>query len=54
MQKITSSALKEIRTQGWGFDEKNTRFIPKDVADLSPEDLPRLKLKRAFETKGAE
>lgn len=44
----STEALKEIRAQGWGFDEKNTRFIPKDIAGLSPEDVPRLKLKWAF------
>ena len=44
----STDSLKEVRAQGWGFDEKNTRFIPKDIAGLSPEDVPRLKLKWAF------
>lgn len=44
----STEPLKEIRTQGWGFDEKNTRFIPEDIAGIKPEDIPRLKLKWAF------
>ena len=47
----SAAPLKEIRAQGWGFDERNTRFIPKDIAGLSPEDVPRLKLKWAFKYK---
>jgi polyvinyl alcohol dehydrogenase (cytochrome) len=33
---------------GWGLDERNTRFIPADVARLAPAEVPRLALKWAF------
>ena len=42
-QKGTS--IEEIRTHGWGFDEKNSRFIPANIARLNTEDVPFLKLK---------
>ncbi len=34
--------------KGWGFDYRNTRFIPKEVAQLDKKDLSKLKLKWAF------
>ncbi|HUI58927.1 MAG TPA: PQQ-binding-like beta-propeller repeat protein [Steroidobacteraceae bacterium] len=36
---------------GWGYD--NARFIPAEVAHLSVSDVPRLKLRWAFEFPGA-
>jgi polyvinyl alcohol dehydrogenase (cytochrome) len=33
---------------GWGIDHENTRFIPADVARLTPEAVPKLELKWAF------
>jgi polyvinyl alcohol dehydrogenase (cytochrome) len=33
---------------GWGLNHGNTRFIPDDVAQFSPEDLDGLELKWAF------
>ena len=47
------ASIKEIRTHGWGFDVRNSRFIPGDIAGLSIEDAPRLKLKWAFKFDGA-
>lgn len=38
---------------GWGFAHSNSRFIPAGVARLSPEDVPRLRLKWAFAYPGA-
>ncbi|MCZ6527027.1 MAG: PQQ-binding-like beta-propeller repeat protein [Gammaproteobacteria bacterium] len=34
--------------KGWGFDRNNTRFIPANVAQLSRQDVTKLKLKWAF------
>ncbi|MFN3231767.1 MAG: PQQ-binding-like beta-propeller repeat protein [Alphaproteobacteria bacterium] len=36
------------RTQNWGLQENNTRFVPGDVAGLSADDLEGLELKWAF------
>ena len=36
------------RWTGWGADLRQSRFQPGDVAGLTPEELPRLKLKWAF------
>ena len=33
---------------GWGFGPENTHFIPGNIAELAPTDIPRLKLKWAF------
>lgn len=33
---------------GWGIDRENTRFIPAEVAQLSPENVPKLELRWAF------
>ena len=33
---------------GWGVDERNTRFQPAQAAGLTPEQVPKLKLKWAF------
>jgi polyvinyl alcohol dehydrogenase (cytochrome) len=41
------------RITGWGFDAANTRHIPGDVAGLQAADVPRLKLKWAFQYPGA-
>jgi len=38
---------------GWGVTAGNTRFQPADAAALSPNDVPRLKLKWAFGFPGA-
>ena len=48
-----TSLIKEIRAHGWGFDEKNSRFIPADIARINPEEISRLKLKWAFKFDGA-
>lgn len=49
----TPFPVKEIYAHGWGFDIENTRHIPANIAGLSPEDIPKLKLKWAFEYEGA-
>ncbi|HEX7373589.1 MAG TPA: PQQ-binding-like beta-propeller repeat protein, partial [Steroidobacteraceae bacterium] len=41
------------RISGWGFDAANTRHIPGEVAGLAAADVPRLKLKWAFQFPGA-
>ncbi len=38
---------------GWGVDHSNRRFIPAEVARLSPAAVPRLELKWAFAFPGA-
>lgn len=41
------------RIDGWGFRADNSRFIPGDVAGLTPAEVPRLKLKWALGYPGA-
>ncbi|MBS0373891.1 MAG: PQQ-binding-like beta-propeller repeat protein [Proteobacteria bacterium] len=36
------------RVSSWGFDARNSHFIPAEVAKLPAADLPRLRLKWAF------
>jgi len=38
---------------GWGFDAANTRHIPAETAGIAASDVPRLKLKWAFQYPGA-
>ena len=38
---------------GWGVDARNTRFQPGGAAHLSPDEVPKLKLKWAFGFPGA-
>lgn len=38
---------------GWGVDVRNRRFVPADRAGLSPDEVPRLKLRWAFGFAGA-
>jgi polyvinyl alcohol dehydrogenase (cytochrome) len=38
---------------GWGVDEKQHRFQPAAMAQLTPEEIPKLKLKWAFGFEGA-
>lgn len=38
----------EVRAQGWGFDVKNSRFLPDNIAKLAPQNIEKLKLKWAF------
>lgn len=38
---------------GWGVTVQNTRFQPADAAGISPDDVPKLKLKWAFGFPGA-
>ncbi len=40
--------LKGPRWNGWGVDLVNSRFQPAEMAGLSAEDVPKLKLKWAF------
>ena len=40
-------------TQGWSLNTAGTRFIPSDVAQLSAEEVPRLRLKWVFAYPGA-
>lgn len=44
--------VQDVRAHGWGFDIENTRHIPANIAGLSVEDVPKLKLKWAFEFEG--
>ena len=41
-------ALQKPHWNGWGVDLSQTRFQPAAMAQLAPEDVPRLKLKWAF------
>ncbi len=49
----TPSSVQTIRAQGWGFDLKNSRFLPATIAQLPPQDVEKLKLKWAFVFDGA-
>lgn len=40
--------LKGPRWNGWGVDTSQSRFQPKEAAQLAAKDVPRLKLKWAF------
>lgn len=42
------SSVQSVRAQGWGFDLKNSRFLPATTAQLPPQDVEKLKLKWAF------
>jgi polyvinyl alcohol dehydrogenase (cytochrome) len=39
---------REAVGAGWGIDEKNTRFVSKEMSGLAAVEIPRLKLKWAF------
>jgi len=39
---------QQPRFSDWGLTPQNTRFAPKEIAGLSPSDVPRLRLKWAF------
>jgi polyvinyl alcohol dehydrogenase (cytochrome) len=41
------------RITGWGFDAANSRHVPADIAGIAPADVPRLKVKWAFQYPGA-
>ena len=43
-----SQANAQPRWNGWGVDSSNHRFQPASMAQLSADDVPRLKLKWAF------
>ena len=48
-----TDALHTPHWNGWGVDATQRRFQPADMAGLSAEDVPRLKLKWAFGFPGA-
>ncbi|GAB5452361.1 MAG: PQQ-binding-like beta-propeller repeat protein [Halioglobus sp.] len=43
-----------VRLNGWGFNEKNHRFIPQSRAGITPDNVESLQLKWAFALPGAE
>ncbi len=45
---LSDRALTEPRWNGWGVDATNHRFQPAAMAQLTANDIPRLKLKWAF------
>jgi polyvinyl alcohol dehydrogenase (cytochrome) len=49
----TKPAKSKSSWNGWSPDERNTRFQPAKEAGLTPQDLPKLKLKWAFGFPGA-
>src|SRR5438309_1574513 len=51
-QKLRNS-LTAASWNGWGADIANSRFVPAQVARMSADDFPRLKLKWAFGFPGA-
>ena len=48
----TPFPVSDVRAHGWGFDIENTRHIPANIAGLNVADVPKLKLKWAFEFEG--
>lgn len=46
-------ALDSPRWNGWGVDTNNSRFQPADMAGLTAEQVPRLRLKWAYAFPGA-
>jgi polyvinyl alcohol dehydrogenase (cytochrome) len=41
-------ALDNLQWNGWGADLNNSRFQPAEIARLTPDEMPRLRLKWAF------
>ncbi len=44
----TAGSLEGPRWNGWGADTNNSRFQPLEMAQLTPDQVPKLKLKWAF------